>query len=52
MVLSAIVTAALALWLVLWALGLGGFTAFLLPAAIILVALGLRIARGTTAPSD
>ncbi|MEI2703566.1 MAG: hypothetical protein V9E83_14355 [Baekduia sp.] len=52
MVLAAVITFALALWLVLWALGTGGFTAFLIPAAIILGAIALRIARAGTASEE
>lgn len=49
MVLAAVVTFALALWLVLWALGTGGFVAFLIPLAIILGAIAIQIAKSGTA---
>jgi hypothetical protein len=40
------VTGALALWIVLWALGAKGFDAFLLAGAIILVGAAMRILTG------
>jgi hypothetical protein len=52
MVLSAVVTFALALWLVLWAFGIGGFVAFLIPLLIILVAIALQITRAGTASEE
>ncbi len=45
MVLSAVATLALALWVVLWALGLGGFVAFLPALLIILTAVAVHVAR-------
>jgi len=40
------VTAGLVTWIVLWAIGVKGFDAFLLAAAIILVGASLRIVSG------
>ena len=40
------VTAALVLWIVLWALGSKGFDAFLLAGAIIIVGASLKILSG------
>jgi hypothetical protein len=40
------VTAGLVAWIVLWAIGVKGFDAFLLAAAIILVGASLRIVSG------
>lgn len=40
------ITGALVAWIVLWALGVKGFDAFLLAAAIILVGASLRILSG------
>jgi len=40
------ITGGLVVWIVLWALGVKGFDAFLLAAAIILVGASLRILSG------
>jgi hypothetical protein len=40
------ITGALVIWIVLWALGIKGFDAFLLAAAIILVGASLKILSG------
>jgi len=40
------VTAGLAVWIVLWALGSKGFDAFMIAAAIILVGASLRLLSG------
>jgi len=52
MVLSAVIALSLALWIILWALGLGGFTAFLVALAIILPAIAIKIARGGADVAD
>lgn len=49
MVLSTVITFSLALWIVLWALGLGGFVGFLIPLAIILSAVALHVVRSRDA---
>jgi len=46
MVLSAVATLSLALWIVLWALGLSGLVAFLPGLFIILTAVAVHVARG------
>jgi hypothetical protein len=40
------VTAGLVVWIVLWAIGVKGFDAFLLSAAIMLVGASVKIASG------
>jgi hypothetical protein len=40
------ITSALVIWIVLWALGIKGFDAFLLAAAIMLVGASLKILSG------
>jgi hypothetical protein len=45
MLLSAVIFLALALWIILWAFGLGGMVSFLPALAIILVAIAVSVAR-------
>lgn len=43
--LSAVAIGSLALWIVLWAFGVGGFVAFVPTMLIILTAIALHVAR-------
>lgn len=52
MVLSAVTALALALWIVLWAFGLGGFVSFLPALLIILTAIAVHVARSGSSSSD
>ena len=52
MVLSAVVIASLALWIVLWAFGLSGFVAFLIALANILPAIAVQVARSGVSSED